>query len=55
MVVSLKWRGKGGDVKIAGEFNGWEPSPTDRTHDMWQVNLDLKPGRLELIRQKNQA
>ena len=52
MVVSLEWRGKGEDIKIAGEFNGWEPSPAARTHDMWQVNLDLQPGRLELLRQK---
>ena len=52
MVVSLEWRGKGEDIKIAGEFNGWKPSPAARTHDMWQVNLDLQPGRLELLRQK---
>ena len=55
MVVSLEWRGKGEDIKIAGEFNGWEPSPAARTHDMWQVNLDLQPGRLDLLRQKSQV
>ena len=49
MVVSLVWTGEGEDVKIAGEFNTWQPSPVASLQDSWQVNLDLHPGRLVVL------
>ena len=44
--VELAWTGVGSDVKVAGQFNSWEPSDATRgVGDTWTLKLTLPPAR----------
>lgn len=43
--IALEWRGEGGDVRVAGEFNNWQPRETEREGDKWVFKTSLQPGR----------
>jgi len=43
----LIWKGEGGDVNVAGEFNSWTPQPATKSGDGWSFQIDLQPGRYQ--------
>jgi len=44
--VSIRWRGEGDNVKVAGEFNSWEPQDLNKQEDgSWVAKLSLVPGK----------
>jgi len=44
--MSIRWRGDGDNVKVAGEFNNWEPQDLNKQEDgSWVVKLSLAPGK----------
>jgi len=44
--VSIRWRGDGDNVKVAGEFNNWTPQDLTRQEDgTWIVKMSLAPGK----------
>jgi len=44
--VVIKWQGIANDVKLAGEFNNWNPEVVDRKEDgSWEKTLKLSPGK----------
>merc|ERR1719334_1674376 len=45
--VTIRWRGKGEEVRVAGEFSGWEVVDMSKEGDggTWAVKLNLGPGR----------
>ena len=46
MDVTIRWREEAGDVKLAGEFNNWEPEVTEKQEDgSWSRVLTLAPGK----------
>jgi len=44
--VSIRWRGEGDTVRVAGEFNKWEPQNLDKQGDgSWVAKLRLAHGK----------
>jgi len=44
--LSIRWRGEGDNVKVAGEFNNWDPQDLTKQDDgSWIVKLSLAPGK----------
>eukprot|EP00092_Neocalanus_flemingeri_P091333 GFUD01115774.1.p1 GENE.GFUD01115774.1~~GFUD01115774.1.p1 ORF type:complete len:293 (-),score=117.78 GFUD01115774.1:233-1111(-) len=44
--VSIRWRGEGDTVQVAGEFNSWAPQDLTKQEDgSWIVRLSLLPGK----------
>jgi len=44
--VVIKWQGIANDVKLAGEFNNWNPEEVDKNEDgSWVKTLKLSPGK----------
>jgi len=44
--VSIRWRGEGDTVSVAGEFNKWDPQHLNKQGDgSWVTKLRLSPGK----------
>ena len=43
--VTIRWRGEAREVKLAGEFNNWEPETITREGESWVRVLSLAPGQ----------